>query len=148
VADGGGQDGLSGMHAGEQPRAGSAGGDLAEVAAVAGEVVEVAGQGFGDADRGGAQRQRGALGVEADVAGGEAGDAAGALAEQQDEQPGDRAEMAGAISASGTRQPSTSCTNRHRNRQVGGPTDIFSGPLQGACRDPVKLSFQRRLVVI
>jgi hypothetical protein len=45
VADGGWQDGLSGMHAGEQPRAGSPGGDLAEVAAVAGEVVEVAGQG-------------------------------------------------------------------------------------------------------
>lgn len=89
VADGGGQDGLPGMQAGEQSRAGAVGGDLAEVAAVAGEVVQVAGQGFGDADRGGAQSQRGALGVEADVAGGEAGDAAGALAEQQDEQAGD-----------------------------------------------------------
>jgi hypothetical protein len=59
------------------------------VAAVAVEVVEVAGEGFRDADRGGAERQRGVPGVEADVAGGEAGDAAGPLAEQQDEQPGD-----------------------------------------------------------
>jgi hypothetical protein len=24
----------------------------------------------------------------------------------------------------------SSCTNRHHNRQIGGPTDIFSGPLQ------------------
>ncbi|MGO9077662.1 MAG: hypothetical protein ACLQDY_01270 [Streptosporangiaceae bacterium] len=39
MADGGGQDGLSGMQAREQPRPGSAGGDLAEVAAMAGEVV-------------------------------------------------------------------------------------------------------------
>jgi len=47
VADGGGQDGLSGMQAREQPRPGSAGGNLAEVAAVAGEVVQVAGEGSG-----------------------------------------------------------------------------------------------------
>src|ERR1035438_5611359 len=38
---------------------------------------------------------------------------------------------AGTAASTDAGQPTTTCTNRHHNRHVGGPADIFSGPLHG-----------------